>query len=401
MGQNKRQAFPFRLAPAFVMQFVSNAVYQNNISNYLRTMELSDTSVGNLLALIPIAGMLGQMLFGRLGDRVKYKNTLLIALSVLGAVSFFCFGQAGKTGAMLLIGSALCAYAFFFMSSEPLMTTIALESLAKTGTNFGPIRSLGTYAFAVFSPLIGFMINNDYSRMVYLLIIALLLLTASCFLMPKVEGHARRNARRVPFKQLLTQKELMILVGLVFCIMISFSIFYTFYPLHFTSAAVGGTSNMLGWAFFLSAASETPFLIFSDRIYDRLGVSGTLAIACVALTIRLALLGTLTNAWALLATQMLHGWGFTSISFSMSKYINLVVPMELKASGQMFFALISLTLARSIGALIGGALSSSLGLSGAFLAASGFAALVGVVFAVMLWKMPALRNAGKRGVETA
>lgn len=395
MAKKERKPFPFRLAPFFIMQFACNAIYQNYLSNYLRTHAWSDANIGRLLALVPIAGMAGQMLFGRLGDRVKYKNTLLIALALFSAASFFCFGLAGKTGVALLMGALLCVYAFFAMSSEPLMNAIALESLDRTGSNFGPIRSVGTYAFALCSPLAGMLIDNDYTRVIYLLTVGLLLLAAAGFLLPKVEGHAHRSARRVPFRQLLKQKNLLILTGFCFLLMISFSMFYTFYPIHFTSAAVGGTSAMLGWSFFLSACSETPFLIFSDRIFKKLGVSGMLTLTALALTIRLTLLGSLTSPWALLATQLLHGWGFVVITFSMAKYINLVVPMELKASGQMFFTLVALTLARSIGSLIGGGLSDIIGLSGVFLAAAAFAALLLVVFAIMIWKMPDLRRAGR------
>lgn len=395
MTEPKKAAFPFRLAPFFIMQFGCNAVYQNNITNYLRSQELSDAGVGAVMALVPIAGMAGQLLFGRLGDRAKYKNTLLIALGVLGAVSFFAFGTLGPSGGVVLMGVLLCVFAFFFMSSEPLMTAIALESLDRTGSNFGPIRSVGTYAFAVISPLVGMLIDDDYGRVVYILTLGLLLLSSAGLLLPKVEGHAHRSARRVPFRRLFREKNLMLLIGFCFLLMISFSMFYTFFPMHLTSPEIGGTSAMLGWGFFISACSETPFLIFSDRIFKRLGVGGMLSIVAATLTVRLVLLGTLTNPWALLATQLFHGWGFVVITFSMSKYINLVVPMELKASGQMLFTLIALTLARSIGSLIGGALSGAVGLSGVFLLAAGFAAAILAAFLILLWKMPALRQAGR------
>jgi PPP family 3-phenylpropionic acid transporter len=390
-----KSGFPWRLAPFFMMQFACNAIYQNNISNYLRTEGQSDAAIGGLLALVPIAGMLGQMIFGRVGDHMKHKNTLLVLLAVLSAVCFFLFGQAGATGILWLIGLLLCLYAFFQMSSEPLMSAIALESLDNTKTPYGPIRSIGTLSFAVFSPVVGMLIDDDYTRMVYFLVAALLLCAGSALLMPKVEGHARSSTRHVSVKHIVKDKTLMILTGFCFCMMISFSTFYTFYPIHFTSEAVGGSSGMLGWGFFISAMSEMPFLLCSDRIFKKLGVSRMLAIVCGVLVVRLALLGLITDPYWMLATQALHSWGFVVITFSMSKFINLVMPMELKATGQMFFTLVALTLARSIGSLLGSALSGILNLSGVFLAASGFAALLLIAFIVMLIKNPALRQAAR------
>ncbi len=395
-----REPFPFRMAPFFIMQYACNAIYQNNISNYLRSAQMSDSAIGYLLTLTPLAGMLGQLIFGRLGDRVRYKNTLLIALGVLSAASIFLTGLSAAVSVMLL-SSLLCVYSFFQMSSEPLMNAIALETLDRRGLSFGPIRSLGTASFALVSPLVGMLIVNQYPRMIPIATIALVLLAASAILLPKVEGHAHRNPRAGSIAPLLKNKTLVTLVLTFAGIMIGFSVFYTFYPIHFTSEAIGGTSTMLGWGFFISSAIEVPVLLNSDKIFKKLGASRILATAGGVLALRLFLLSSLVNPYALLATQALHGWGLALMSFAMAKYINLVVPMELKASGQMLFTLAAMTLPRSLGSLIGGALRNWVDLSSVFLLACLFVAAVSAVFCVIIRRDKELLAAGSGEPEPA
>ncbi len=196
----------------YIMLFMGNAAYQNNISNFLAANSLDERIVGNLLALVPVAGMAGQMLFGAIGDRARYKNTLIVILSCLGAGAALLLGFSHTLWLMAIL---LCLYAFFQMSIEPLLNTVTLETLEKTDSAFGPIRTAGTISFALMSPVLGLILSDRYERLPYILFVVLLLSAGSALFLPKVEGRLKHGSR-ARFGQLLKNRHLMIMVGFTF-----------------------------------------------------------------------------------------------------------------------------------------------------------------------------------------
>ena len=128
----------------------------------------------------------------------------------------------------------------------------------------------------------------------------------------------------------------------------------------------GGNAALLGWAFFLSAASETPFLLFSDRLFKKIGVGKLLLISAASLVARWAILALTDNVWVAMASQLLHGWGFIVMTVTMAKYISLTVPEELRARGQMLLAVAGFGVARVAGNLGGGWIGQQIGLKATF-----------------------------------
>ena len=118
---------------------------------------------------------------------------------------------------------------------------------------------------------------------------------------------------------------------------------------------------MLGLCYFLSAASELPFLLFSDRLFDRLGTGKLMLISAMALTIRFFILASAENMQLVIASQLLHGCGFIVMTVTMSKYVNAVVPDELKTSGQMLLSVVGFGIARVFGILFGGMIAEFTG----------------------------------------
>ena len=391
MKTDKKPKFPLRMAPMYMTLFMGNAAYQNNISNFLSAASLDEQIVGTLLALVPIVGMAGQTLFGAIGDKVPYKNTLLVILSCLSAGAMLLLGLGD---ALWLMASSLCLYAFFQMSMEPMLNTVTLETLEKTGFAFGPIRMVGTISFAVMSPIFGLLINDQYERLPYILFAILLLGAAGALFLPKVEGHARRG-RRAPMKELMKNRQLMIMVGFTFVLATGMSFFYVFFPVLFVSEEVGGNSALLGIAFFVSSISEIPFLLSSDKMIGKLGAGRVLMIAACAMALRWITIFFLKNKYALLSTQVLHSFGYVVLSFVMAKYINQVMPMELKAGGQLLFTLVGLTASRAIGSLIGGVISRNFGIRNLFLIGFLMTIAALAIFAMLMHKDKALADAGK------
>lgn len=72
------------------------------------------------------------------------------------------------------------------------------------------------------------------------------------------------------------------------------------------------------------------------------------------------------NIYLVLVLQILHGFMFIVLAYSMATYINNEVPPELKASGQTVNSVIGLGISRIIGSTGGGAVSDLIGIRQVF-----------------------------------
>lgn len=133
---------------------------------------------------------------------------------------------------------------------------------------------------------------------------------------------------------------------------------------------MGADSTLLGWAIFIASVSEVFFLFKGDKIIEKLGIRNTLLGAAIIAVIRWLLLGVVSNIYIILVMQVLHGFIYIVLSYSMANYINKEVPKELKASGQTLNSVITAGFSKLIGNIGGGMLSDVIGIRQVFLLGS-------------------------------
>ena len=129
-----------------------------------------------------------------------------------------------------------------------------------------------------------------------------------------------------------------------------------------------------------------PYLLLSDRLFDRFGAGKLMCVSALALTLRWLLVATAKSVPVLMLSQALHGWGFIVMTVSMAKHITRNVPKELQASGQMLLAVVSFGLARAFGNLGGGLLAHAFGQQNVFYLTSAVCALAFLIFAPQFLK---------------
>lgn len=353
--------YPIKIAAAMGAYYSVTGVYQNYISKYFGAKGLNDIEIGVLMAAPPLISLIAQPIWGTLGDRAHSKNAVFRLMYLCSAVLLLSYLISSSFWYLMVM---VLAYSFFFTALQPMNDTIVLEAL--NGAPFGPVRMAGTIAFAVISPLAGAIIGDNWDLSIWmsggLLIVAALV----TFLLPNVAGHqSERGRQQMKFTELFKQKELLLLLGFVTPLQISMGYFYTYFGLHFTELE-GANSTLLGLCYTISSLAEVPFLLMSGRLYKRFGAGKLLISAGVSVTIRWLLLGSLTNVYAVMATQLFHGWGFIVMTVTMAYYVNDHVPDELKASGQMLLGVVGFGVARVIGNLGGAMCINWFGRQGTF-----------------------------------
>ena len=359
--------------------YVTNSVYQGYLSVYFKNaLGFNATQIGSILAGVAIVSVITQPMWGTVGDRSKSRNAIIRYLCIAAAVIILSLLIADSYIPVMLL---TCLFAGFYMSVQPMGDSIILEALQKDDHPFGPIRMAGGLSFAFFNILFGKILGWAGSDDVTVWFIAGLLICTllSTFALPKTPGRQAVGGKKMNISNLFKIKDLMLILAFVLPLQATMGYFYTFFSNHFMSLE-GATNGLLGWCYFLSAVSEVPYLLLSDKLFKKIGSGKLLCISAVSLTIRWLLLGFVSDYRIAMFSQIFHGWGFIVMTVSLSKYINLTVPAELKASGQMLLAVVSFGIARVIGNFGGGMLADAIGMQNVFFVSAAITIVTFLVF---------------------
>lgn len=367
----------WRYAAFMMAYYITNAVYQGFLSLYFRDVAgLSTQWISIVMASVPFVSMFTQTMWGLAGDKMRTRNTVLRILAVGAAVCILLLRLSAN--AWWILG-VMCVFSCFYTSIQPMGDSIILENLDKRSLRFGPIRLAGCWSFAVVSFFAGRFLESRIGTTIYITAALLCLVFASTYALPATPGH-QHGREKVSVRVLFREKKLMRLFGFMTMLQMTMGYFYTYYSIYFTSFE-GGTTSLLGLAYFVSAVSETAFLLLSDKLVKKPGVGKLLVIAGCVLTTRWVLLACAPNVWVAFFSQVLHGWGFIVMTVSMAKYISLHVPDELKARGQMLLNVAGFGVARVVGIVVGGLIAGSVGVQNGFWFSACLSALALVLFA--------------------
>lgn len=377
--QNKVR-YPVWFALFLMAYCITNSIYQGYLSVYFsNVLRFTDAQVGAIFAGVAIVSVITQPFWGTMGDRLKSRNALIRMLCLIAAALILCVLPFKNYGIIMAI---TCLFAAFYMSIQPMGDSIILEALQRHDQPFGPIRLMGGMSFAFASMLFGRLMDKS-GREIWAVYFIAGLLIATClstFALPHTPGRQSQGGRKMSMLHLFRMKDLMILMAFLLPLQISMGYFYTFFSIHFKTLE-GGTSSLLGICYFISATCEIPYLIFSDRLFKKMGVGRLLCISALVLTARWLILGFTHDYRLAMFSQIFHGWGFIVMTVASSKYINLTVPPELKASGQMLLAIVSFGIARCIGNFGGGLLSDAIGMQNVFFVSAAVTAASFLIFA--------------------
>lgn len=381
-------SYPWRFAAFFISYYATNAVYQGYISKYYQSIVEDRVKMTILLAAAPIISVLAQPVWGTLGDRSRSRNKLL-RLLILLAIVFMALLPVSRSFAWLMALGLL--FPACYTSIQPMGDSIILESLAEKKQPFGPLRLTGCISFALFNLCIGYIVGEKFIWVIILTAGLLAASFASTYLLPSIPGHQSKG-QKMSMLDVFKLRGMAGLMILFMLLQLCLGYFYNFFSIHFTSLP-GGTTGLLGLAYFISASSEIPFLIFSDKLFEKLGAGKLMCISALTMLIRWTVLATCTSIPVVMVSQLLHGWGFIVMTVSMAKYINAIVPDELKSSGQMLLSIGGYGIARSFGILGGGLLSNAMGgTQQGFILTAIIAGIAFAVFAPIYLRKPALNG---------
>lgn len=383
-----KQGYPWRYSLFVGLYFSHVAVFQNFSGKFYQQCGQKGSALLSLLVALPAIAMFAQPFWGRRGDRMKTRNSTLVILCVSAALTLVIMSFSASYLGLLV---TTCLYAFFFTPIQPIGDSIILEDLSAKRFSFGSIRLIGSLTFAGMNLLLGGLLKNRYYLVPPLAALVMLGMLAATRVLPTAPGHQRGRVQ-VPMRRLLTLPHMKELMLLVVALQLAMGYFYSYFTIHLTSLP-SSSSQIVGLAYFISAVSELPFLLSSDRLFKRFGVGRLMVVSALMLTCRFLILALSRDIRWVLFSQIFHGGGFIVITVTMALYINNVVPNELRAGGQTLLSLVGYGIARVFGSLCGGLISNLAGsTSGAFLAMSVVCCIAFIISGCHFFRTPPING---------
>ncbi len=380
-----------RCAVYMMLYYSVHVFYQGFLSKYYQQQGIGGTALMLLLVSAPLVAVFALPVWGTLSDRSrKRRRVLQLALSI-ALIIMPCLYLSASPYVLLPL---VCVFAGCYIAVQPMGDSLILEELQRSGKPFGPVRLAGCLTFACVNLIGGILIRDDYRLIPLIVTIGIALVLLGTKLLPDLPGH-QQSGKKLAFSKVLKLPHIVPVLLLMMVMQMCLGYFYSYFSIYFT-ALPGGSSGLLGLAYFLSASSETPFLLWGHKLFKRWGAGRLMLISATSLALRFLLLGVAEHAYLALASQVLHGLGFIVFTVSTSQYVSRVAPDELKTSAQMLLSVAGFGLSRVPGILFGGLIGQYFGgEKGVFLILSVicFAALI--AFIPVFFKLPPLNGETK------
>ena len=276
--------------------------------------------------------------WGHLGDVVLGRARAL-RVAILGAAALLAV--FGLPLPALVIGVAYVAYAACFGAVGPLSDAIAVNAMRDPGREYGRVRGLSSASFAVTTVGLGMLYGAITYAPAPLLFIALAIAIAVLAgRLPDVGKATLAASRRGGAIREVLHLEprlprIMLAVGLVHVAVITG---FTFLSLRIV--ALGGGPFEVGASSAVAALAEVGAMVAASRLVPRVGVRTVFSVSAVLYVIALVLWIVLGSPWAIIASRLISGAGYSGLWIATVTTVRQLLPTRLQGSGQ---ALISMT----------------------------------------------------------
>jgi len=355
--------------------------FTSYIGLYYAEIGLDNGQIGLISAIMAAIGIISQPIIGTISDKSNRKNRVLRFTLLFCTLSTLLIPFAKKE--FLLVTVTISIFSIFNNAISPLSDTITLELAKRDGFKFSKVRMAGSLGYAIMAAVAGkiFSINIMYLFPVYFVLRALAYGTS--FLIPPVSGY-KNSEIIVSFKELFRDKKLNLLYVYIFILSCTQGFFYSFHAIY--SKQVGITTDIIGIGVMLGSFSQFPFMLYFDKIYNKLGIFKILTIAGFAYVLRWVLYATALNNQTILLLWCMHGFNYMMVYLCITEYVHLNVPKELHTRGQMMNTIILFGISNIIGVYFGGEISTFTGIGPVFMYSAVICLIAVIIFIILAKK---------------
>jgi PPP family 3-phenylpropionic acid transporter len=316
---------------------------------FLQEKGLSNTEIGWILAIGPLAAIFSQPLWGFLSDKYKsVKRVLLTCLIGMFLFSILLFSVSS------FLAFVISAFLFFFFMTPvgALGDSLSQKTADQQGISFGSIRMWGSVGFAVTSLLCGQIfsyigVGNIMIPYVFYAIVSILI----CLSIIDVKV-SKKPVHTSGALELIKDKRISIFLLIIILISITHRTNDSFIGIHMMD--IGAETTLIGWAWFIGVLTEAIVFGLSAFWYKKYHELTFIILAGFLYGIRFIAVSFIQDPVHLLFLQPLHGICFGLFYTAAFKYMTKVIPEELLGTGHLLFVSVFFGFSGILGSLGGG-----------------------------------------------
>jgi PPP family 3-phenylpropionic acid transporter len=368
--------------PRFLLLYAGLFAAFGVASPFLPALLIQDGLSPNLLGLVLAGGTAIRLLAGPVGGRIADRagRPAVVLASFTAAAAVIALGYVPARGWLLLLLVSVM-HAAVLAPVTPVADALALGSAqgdgsGQRGFDYGWVRGAGSAAF-IGGTLLSGQLVDAVGLGVIIFLNAGLLAVAACvaFAVPnKVTGTAAAESigrgSLVALLRIAEFRRLMLVVALIGG---SHVLHDSFEVIRWRSAGMSGQQASLLWA--LSVAAEVVvFLYVGRRLLQRFGPAWCLTLSAIAGVVRWG--AAAQTAWfpVMALVEPLHGLTFALLHLACMDMIKRIVPVEMAATAQAFYATVAFGATSAVVTLASGPLYGNFG-AAAFWAMAAMCAL--------------------------
>ncbi|MCA0173293.1 MFS transporter [Bacillus sp. RAR_GA_16] len=327
----------------------ANTIIISFMPVYFQDGGMSESKIGSILAIGPLAAILAQPFWGYMSDKFgTIKKVLLVTLVGVAIVSVFLLTNSHYT--FILISAAV--FYVFMSPTGALGDSLAVKTAASVNKNFGSIRTWGSIGFAMSTLLVGqffafFGISMILLPFMFMILIAFL--TAL-----RVSDVETRHKPVTVFDAIKIGKNgrFLLFLATILFLTIPHRANDSFIGLYVTE--LGGNESQIGLAWFVAVASEAVIFATSHYWFKRFNEIVFILLAGLVYAVRWFGLAYMGGPVAVILLQIFHGVTFGVFYIAAFQYVTKLVPDHLQATGHLLFISVFFGLSGILGSLFGG-----------------------------------------------
>lgn len=371
------------IASGYFWQYAGVGAFMPYTALYYQHLGFSGLGLGLMMALPPIATALTGAFWGAFADSRSVHRVILRTVPLIAALAALLLSRVTEFLPFLLVLGVL---ALAIVPIPSLLDSYAVSAKERGGASFGFLRVFGSLGFIVMVLFAGELMADGVSRrFLYAYAIALVLTSASTLLLPRL---ADRHSRRLldGIDEIRRRKPYLLLLLVAYLIASGVTMINNFLGIHIRG--LGGGTDIVGFAFAVSAVSELPVIGFGAWIMQRLGPRRMIYVALAAYIVRFTILTAAPTAEWVLVAQAFHGASFGMFLVASINLAHRLVGKENAATGQALLGTMSFGFGSITGSILGGVLLDMIGTTWMY------AGVVGVMIsALAIWTIGNLRLA--------
>lgn len=348
-----------RFQLSYLLLFAAIGILFNYYALFLRWGGLSGTQIGVVLAVMALARVLSQPVWGLLGDIYRLRRPILSAA---------CFGSAVSALGLLASSDFAWLVAVTTVLSVmngplgPFTDALSLEHLEREGRReqFGTLRLWGSGGFAVASLAVGaLVIGEAVWLIVYLYSAVMALMGVVTATLPDVPHEARATWRgsgpalwgNPGFVRILAATTVL---GMTLGVVNAYLIIYL--------SDIGAPGWVSGLAFALAGVLEIPLMAYAGALIRRWGLRAVLLGGVAVLPLRWLLYTVIVAPILVVPTQIFHSVAMLSLLIAGVLLADQQLPSQWRATGQTAYSAALHGIGPSIGVFGAGVLYEQFGI---------------------------------------